>query len=447
MWYGVFLSTESHSFVYYYRRGNWAVIGVYILMLAVFTYILGGYKVGYLKITETFVSHVIAILCCNILEYFQLCINFHVYVNVIPVLVMTLIEIIVLVPWVFVTRRMYVSLYPAKQMLYVYGSHQQMDLVEKISTRDDKYSIAGMISVKEGLPAVYEKMEKYEAVIIGDMSAKQRNCILKHSFDKNIRAYVIPKISDLILMGATEINLFDTQLFLARNYGLSAEQLYMKRAMDIILSLCGLIVLSPVMLVIAILIKAYDRGPVLYRQTRLTLNGKTFEMLKFRSMYQNAEKDAIRLMSKDDQRVTPVGRVIRRIHLDELPQLFNVLKGDMSFVGPRPERPEIAEVYSQEIPEFRYRLKIKAGLTGYAQVYGKYNSTPYDKLKLDLTYIEKYSLWLDIKIILLTGKILFVPEHVEGVETDSLTALKQEESVTGLERNQEHEEDKSLTSK
>ena len=147
-------------------------------------------------------------------------------------------------------------------------------------------------------------------------------------------------------------------------------------------------------------------------------------------MYVDAEKDSFRLMSISDDRITPLGRFLRRTHLDELPQLFNIIKGDMSFVGPRPERPEIAEIYQAAIPEFSYRLKMKAGLTGYAQVYGKYNSTPYDKLKLDLTYIQNYSIFLDIKLLLLTGKTLFIPDHAEGVNASFQTALREEVAIT-----------------
>jgi lipopolysaccharide/colanic/teichoic acid biosynthesis glycosyltransferase len=174
--------------------------------------------------------------------------------------------------------------------------------------------------------------------------------------------------------------------------------------------------------VIAIAIKLYDRGPILYRQERLTRDEKPFWIYKFRSMKVDSEKAGARLAAKGDDRVTPVGRIIRNIHFDELPQLFNILKGDMSMVGPRPERKVIADQYTERIPEFPFRCKVKAGLTGYAQVYGKYNTTPYDKLKLDLTYIENYSFWLDIKIMLLTFKILFQKENTEGIDVDQVTA-------------------------
>jgi lipopolysaccharide/colanic/teichoic acid biosynthesis glycosyltransferase len=190
-----------------------------------------------------------------------------------------------------------------------------------------------------------------------------------------------------------------------------------------------LVITSPIFLITSILIRAYDRGPVFYKQTRCTLNMKEFRIIKFRSMRVDAEKDGVaRLATQHDSRITPVGGFIRRCRIDELPQLINVLKGEMSFIGPRPERPEIISQYIQEMPEFVYRTRVKAGLAGYAQVYGKYNTTPYDKLKLDLTYIQNYSVGLDLKLMLLTLKILIQPESTEGVSENQITALRDVES-------------------
>ena len=166
-----------------------------------------------------------------------------------------------------------------------------------------------------------------------------------------------------------------------------------------------------VTLIVAIADMIWDRGPIFYTQKRLTQNGKTFRILKFRSMKVDSETDGARLAAKDDDRITKIGKVLRATHLDELPQVFNILMGQMSVVGPRPERPEIAAQY-----------EVKAGLTGYAQVYGKYNTTPYDKLKLDLYYIQHYKVWTDIQLILMTFKIMFLKENTEGVEKEQKTA-------------------------
>jgi lipopolysaccharide/colanic/teichoic acid biosynthesis glycosyltransferase len=214
-------------------------------------------------------------------------------------------------------------------------------------------------------------------------------------------------------------------VLLLREYAIKVEQRAIKRLIDIVLSLLLIILTSPIMLITAIIVKAYDGGPVLYKQVRCTQNRREFKIMKFRSMRVDAEKDGVaRLASKNDSRITPIGKFIRKCRIDELPQLFNILVGDMAFIGPRPERPEIIAQYLEEMPEFAFRMKVKAGLAGYAQVYGKYNTTPYDKLKLDLTYIENYSVWLDIKLMLLTVKILFTPDSTEGVDDNQVTAQK-----------------------
>jgi lipopolysaccharide/colanic/teichoic acid biosynthesis glycosyltransferase len=212
---------------------------------------------------------------------------------------------------------------------------------------------------------------------------------------------------------------------LLREYYLKVEERAIKRLIDVVCALILSIFFSPIMLITAMIIKLYDGGPVLYKQIRCTENEREFEIMKFRSMRVDAEKDGVaRLATKNDSRITPIGKFIRAVRIDELPQLFNILKGDMSFIGPRPERPEIIKQYMETMPEFAFRMKVKAGLAGYAQVYGKYNTTPYDKLKLDLAYIENYSVWLDFKLMLLTLKILFTPDATEGVEDTQITALK-----------------------
>ena len=196
--------------------------------------------------------------------------------------------------------------------------------------------------------------------------------------------------------------------------------------MDIVFALAALIVLFPAWIVTAIAVKAEDGGDIFYRQCRLTKDGKLFDVLKFRSMKMDAEEDGIARLSsgENDERLTRTGSVIRKFRLDELPQLLCILKGNMSIVGPRPERPEIARQYEEEMPEFRLRLQAKAGLTGYAQVYGKYNTTPYDKLQMDLMYIAHPSIVEDFRIMLATVKILFLPESTEGVGEGAVTAIE-----------------------
>ena len=262
---------------------------------------------------------------------------------------------------------------------------------------------------------ICKEIQKFQAVVLNDLPGEVRNDLLKFCYERGIRVYCTPKISDIMFRAADDIHLFDTPLYLFRNQGLTIDQRFVKRIMDIVISLVGIVIASPFMLLIALCIKLYDRGPVFYTQERLTRDGKIFKILKFRSMKVAKPDDEAHITMKDDDRVTPIGKIIRNIHFDELPQLFNILIGEMSFVGPRPEWKMTTDQYTESVPEFKFRLKVKAGLTGYAQVFGKYNTTPYDKVKLDLTYIENYSVWLDIKIILLTIKILFQKENTEGI--------------------------------
>ena len=408
----------------FYRRGNWAVIGIYILVLLLFTKLYGGYKVGYLRLFDVIYSQLLSLFCSNVVLIVELCIIFRDYVNPAPVLGMTLIQTIVILIWVFFCRWLYMKLYPPRNLLLVYGEKTPTEFIKKINSRKDKYFISRQVHVSEGMDKIIEAIAECEGVMICETASHPRNEVLKYCFLHSVRTYVVPKVTDLMLIGSDEMHLFDTPLLLSRNQGLTGEQAFVKRVFDVVVSLAGTILALPFMLLIALAIKLYDGGPVIYKQTRLTKDGVPFQIYKFRSMRVDAEKKGARLAMKNDSRVTPVGKVIRNLHLDELPQIINILKGDMSLVGPRPERPEIFEQYEKELPEFAFRLKVKAGLTGYAQVYGKYNTTPRDKVKLDVTYIENYSIWLDIKLMLLTFKILFQKENAEGVGADQTTALK-----------------------
>lgn len=419
IWYNVY--EDSYGF---FRRGNWAVVGLYVLIIFFFTKVLGGYNIGYMRIADIALSHVLSILLSGVIGYLELCLICRDYVSVNPVLGVMIFEILFILPWIYVVRKIYTWLYPPRQMLVIYGEYSPDDLIAKINTRKDKYNICESVSYRVGYQSLYPMIRQYNAVVLCDLPSQARNQIMKYCYQESVRTYVTPKISDILFRGADDIHLFDTPLLLSRNQGLSINQRIVKRICDVLLSLIGIILASPFMLLIALAVKLYDRGPVLYKQERLTRDGRPFLIYKFRSMEMDSEKNGARLAAKGDKRVTPVGRVIRNIHFDELPQLFNILKGDMSMVGPRPERQEISDKYEETIPEFVLRTKVKAGLTGYAQVYGKYNTTPYDKLKLDLTYIENYSLWLDIKILLLTFKILFQKENTEGVDEEQQTAMK-----------------------
>ncbi len=413
---------------YFWRRGHWTIIFLYAVILILFMKVLGGFRVGYLRSLDVLYSQILSVCATNAVEYLQLALiakwKFPWFIS--PIIALTALQIIVGIVWIFFMRGVYAKLYPPHEMLLIYGDISPKALIQKLQSRGDKYQVKETMNLSVGVERILEKIPEYESIIIGDIPSHERNLFLKFCFAKDIRCYSVPKISDIMITSATEIDLFDTPLLLFRNQGLTFGQIFWKRVMDLVVSAILCAVTSPIMLVIAAAIKLYDGGPVLYVQERITKDGKPFRIYKFRSMIVESEKRGARLASEHDDRITPVGKVIRRLHFDELPQLFNVLLGDMSFVGPRPEREEITKEYEKSIPQFRFRLKMKAGLTGYAQVYGQYNTVPYDKIKLDLTYIENYSLWLDIKLILLTVKILFQKEKSEGVDDSQKTALKKD---------------------
>jgi len=419
--------------IQYWRRGNWAVIGLYGLILLGLSKSFESLKVGYLKTWDVMYNSIFSILMTNGIMYIVLVLingDWAIFKgmqpkfeNASPMFLLCLIDFIVTLVWAVAMRWVYAVLYPPQEMLLIYGDVNPDNLLQKLGSRSDRYIVKNKMSIAEGMDRVISEMKKYDSVIIGDISSHERNQLLKVGFENNIRCYGIPKLSDIMIRSAENIDLFDTPILLFRNSGLSDSQRVAKRIMDIVVSIIALIPASIIMLVIAIAIYAYDKGPIFYKQIRLTRDGKPFEILKFRSMIVESEKRGAVLAKADDDRITPVGKVIRRLHFDELPQLFNILGGSMSVVGPRPERPDIAAEYKEVIPEFDFRLKVKAGLTGYAQVYGQYNTKPYDKLKLDLTYIENYSFWLDIKLMILTIKILFWKEKSEGVDNGQDTAL------------------------
>lgn len=426
LWYGHYKDMMP---VKYWERGNWAIIALYGIFIIVFSRAFGALKVGYLKTWDIMYSQMLTIICVNGVTYLQLELingDWKLFENSEPMFLLCAVDFVIVLCWALFMRWIYAIIYPPHEMLLIYGNISPDAIISKLESRKDKYHVKEKMPLSAGMDNILERILQYDAVLVGDIPVQDRNVFIKYCFEKDIRCYGIPKISDIMIRNSESIDLFDSPLLLFRNNGLTYRQMFVKRAMDIVISFVGIILASPFMLIIALAIKLYDHGPVFYKQKRQTMGGREFDILKFRSMIVDSEQHGARLAKEHDDRITPVGKVIRRLHFDELPQLFNILKGDMAFVGPRPERKEITEEYTKEIPEFPFRLKVKAGLTGYAQVYGQYNTVPYDKLKLDLTYITNYSIWLDIKLIILTVKILFQKEKSEGVDDEQKTALKKE---------------------
>lgn len=423
IWYKYYKAAVISDF---YIKGDLLIIALYAVLLLFFYSTYGGTKIGYLKPFDVFLSQVFSTIMANGMVFAVLSLMNAGLVNIKPILVMTGLEMLFNLIWVFASDAIYKLVFPPRQLLLVHGERPIEDILYKFGTRKDRYNIAECMNISKGIEAVEEEiLQRYDGVVLWDIPTADRNVLMKYCYNQSIRVYMMPKIPDVIVMGCEKMHLFDTPILLTREYALRIEQRFIKRTIDLVCAILLVLITSPIMLLTAIIIKLSDGGPVFYKQVRCTINNKEFHIIKFRSMRVDAEKDGVaRLASKGDPRITPFGRFIRTVRIDELPQLFNIIKGDMSFIGPRPERPEIIKQYMEDMPEFAFRTKVKAGLAGYAQVYGKYNTTPYDKLKLDLTYIENYSVWLDIKLMLLTLKVLITPDSTEGVEQNQKTALK-----------------------
>ena len=423
VWFGYY---SERMYLKFYFKGHVLMLFVYVLLLFFFSQMYGGMRIGYLRSGEVMFSQIFATICVNAITYLQMCLMVRGILDIRPLFYMTLSEAALIVLWTMGSTAIYKRIFAPRNLLLVHGDRPVEDILQKFATRRDKYRVVKCVHIDIGTGEICREAEmQYDGIVLWDIPAEVRNKIYKFCFGRGIRVYMMPKIPDILIKGADQLHLFDTPILLTREYVLSVEQRMAKRIIDFVCALILCIIASPIMLLTAFCIKAYDRGPVFYKQIRCTRDMKKFYILKFRSMKVDAEKDGVaRLAAKHDDRITPVGRFIRMVRIDELPQLFNILKGDMTFIGPRPERPEIIGQYLEDMPEFVFRTKVKAGLAGYAQVYGKYNTTPYDKLKLDLFYIENYSVWLDIKLMLLTLKILFKPESTEGIESSQTTALK-----------------------
>ncbi|MCD8369889.1 MAG: exopolysaccharide biosynthesis polyprenyl glycosylphosphotransferase [Clostridiales bacterium] len=402
----------------FWRRGNWLIMGEYLMLSLLLHRMYGGLKVGIYKYWTLVYSHMITIIGVNAFSYVQVVLFDKRMHNPTALIVMTLIDFLLVLLWALIFQKVYATMFPKRKLVLVYGRNSMFHLMNRIDTREDKYEIAVQMSIDEGIERIVKRAESYDGVIIGDIPSRCRNQLMKLCYAKNIRSYTLPKISDILLRTSVELNIFDSPLYLSRNIGgLPLDQAFFKRLEDILFSAVMLVVTSPFFLMIALLIKATDHGPVFYTQKRLTKDGAVFDIYKFRTMVVDAEKLSGPVKAGEkDPRILPVGHFLRATRLDELPQLLNILKGEMSLVGPRPERPELAKIITKNIPEFEYRLKVKAGLTGYAQVYGRYCTTSYDKLKLDLTYIRNYSFFLDLKLIFMTPKVLFMKESTDGFE-------------------------------
>jgi len=436
----------------YYFWGNVLVIFLYFLFYYLLARLYSGFSIQISSISDIVYSQTLSAVIANLFIYIVMWLLSFRMPNIPVLLLMLGGQVGVIVIWANASHKWYFNHYPAKATVIIYDEMQDMDKLIHDYGMTKHFNTIRKINIYEIFPKecpdgengkprnsledtrIGNMVDDAQDVFLCCLHSHERNQIIKYCVAHEITVYAIPRIGDVIMSGAEKMHLFHMPILRLQRYNPAPEYLFFKRFFDILISGILLVILSPLMLVLTIIIRS-DGGTAFYRQKRLTQNGRVFEVLKFRSMRMDAEKDGVARLStgENDPRITKVGRFIRSCRMDELPQLINILKGDMSIVGPRPERPEIAQQYKETLPEFDLRLQCKCGLTGYAQVYGKYNTTPYDKLLMDLMYISKPSLAEDFKICLATVKILFMKDSTEGVADGQTTAEAgpQKETETG----------------
>ncbi|MCM1364257.1 MAG: sugar transferase [Faecalibacterium sp.] len=412
----------------FYRYGNYLMAVVFLAVYVGFVKVYGGFLVGTSPVSDLVFSQIIAIAFLQVISYVVFSLLSYRLVSVVPFLIMFAIFSAFAVIWSFAVDFVYYKMHAPKKTIVVFNNVDSYLSLKGVRSMDRRFRVVRTVnSEKTSLEELFDYMKSVDGVFLCGVPSDYRNEVVKHCIAVGKVAYIKPKISDTIIRGGRTIQLMNIPVYRCKRSDTSLIYQFGKRAADIVFSILAIIILSPVMLLTSLAIKLDDGGPVFYKQTRLTLNGKKFKIVKFRSMRVDAEKDGIARLAKDhDDRITKVGRIIRKCRIDELPQIFNILTGSMSIVGPRPERPEIAKEYEESMPEFALRLQVKAGLTGYAQVYGKYNTPPYDKVQMDLMYVANQSFLEDIKLILMTLKIMFIPSSTDGISNNQITAMRKD---------------------
>lgn len=413
--YGTLIKIERAGFRY-----NYFVALLYGIMLVFFVRTYNAYLLGYNRVRTLVFGQFLSQLLTIIILYFVVSFAWNQFINPLVFIPMLILQLLIDIIWSNYGNALLYRLHGKHKTLLIYRN--QIDKVRfgtiKGKPTERMYVITDELQYDGSFAGLKDKLQGYDTIFVAGVNSRCRNGILKYCKENNVHGLFLPHIGDTIMQDAKHVQAFDSPVLEISRKELSPEFAVIKRLFDLISSGVALIILSPIILITALIIKLYDGGPAFYRQTRLTRDGKEFQILKFRSMRVDAEKDGIARLStgENDDRVTPVGKIVRRYRLDEIPQLWNIFKGDMSVVGPRPERPEIAEQYCQSMPEFKLRLQVKAGLTGYAQVYGKYNTSPYEKLEFDLLYINNMNILIDVQLCFATLMTVFKKESTEGVQ-------------------------------
>lgn len=409
--------------------------------------VYGGYAVGTQKSRPIIHSMSLATIITDLVTHLQLSImntsqfnNDHfVYETPHLLLLVMVLQVLVIIIFAYLGNFIYFSLEPPEKCCVISSSRQSLgSIIPKIRRFPKQYEIDEIIRYDD--PKVLDVILRNDTVFLYDVPSKERTDLISFCYQTQKNIYYNFETIDVVSQGAKYVTLDDKSMVMYMAKDLTMEQRIVKRLTDLAVALIGLVLTSPIMLACAIAIKLEDHGKVMYKQKRLTKYGRVFEVYKFRTMRE--ENSIHKSVTADDDRITKVGRLLRKFRIDELPQLINILKGDMTVVGPRPEMLENVEKYTEELPEFSYRLRMKAGLTGLAQISGKYNTSPKDKLVMDLMYIENYSIWQDFKLIFQTITVFlkasesteaFGKEELYDFDEDRERDRKEKEADAGHE--------------
>ena len=393
-----------------------------LLLMSVY----GTYDVGRRKSKPIIYSMSLAVVCTDVITYLQVMImrantNIQEFkLRGIELLFITItVQIIIIIVFTYGGNALFFLIHEPEKCCVITSCQESLDVIAYAIGRFRKqYRISSVIDYRS--EEIERHIRESETIFIYDVPPERRLLILRLCYKYKVNVYFNPYLEDIMEVNAKHYVLDDVYLFNKNIKSLTMEQRIVKRLLDIVLSLFLGVVSSPFWLAGALAVKLYDGGPVLFKQERATIHGRRFYVYKLRTMKENVENYSAK---KDDDRITKPGRFLRRSRIDELPQLLNVLKGDMTFVGPRPEMIKNVKSYTQELPEFRYRLRVKAGLTGYAQIAGKYNTTPRDKLIMDMMYIEQFSILRDIQLIFQTAVVFLKSDSTEAFGKKKKTGL------------------------
>jgi len=413
----------------FYFWGNITILLLYIGGVYIAGRVYNGFNFGNSGRQELVFSWVMCLLIANAMQYLILSLRVEDLIPPIGILIIMGVQTVIIAPLTVFADKLYFLCHPSHKAIIIYGSKEKLyEYNMKISLHRSKFKVMRTISQDDKTGVLLDSIDGAESVFFLDVESSKQEWLLEYCYLHNKYIYILPTFSDVLLNTAKTLWLANVPAFSLKNPKPEMTTQMAKRLLDIFISTLAILISLPLMIIIGIVIFIYDRESILYKQTRVTRGGRHFTLYKFRSMTPDAESDGVpRLTAKDDNRVTPIGRFIRKTRLDELPQLFNVLSGKMSLVGPRPERPEIAKLYEEQHPNFAFRTKVKAGITGYAQIYGQYNTAPDEKLLLDIMYIESFSILLDIKLLFQTIRVIFMKTSTEGIEKGSTTALREED--------------------